>query len=157
MAKRGRKTKQSNHEVSKKQKIINESNGLLCLFGNRIVSKYSDHYLKCLKATHGEEFYLDYLDLDQCNLDEASRYTQEYLRKNQKRNQAVVRYRQKQKKQVEDEIIAIVKLRQNNKLLRKKLEDITSIKRKCIKFLRQLKSEKCSVAEADIKHLIDNI
>ena len=113
--------------MSKKQKIVNESNGLLCLFGNRIVSKYNDEYLDRLKKQYGSNLYLKHLGKDnEQNEDSNKKYSLEYLKKKEKRNEAVVKYRDKQKQNLNSELIFIQNLHKENKFLKKELEELNN-------------------------------
>lgn len=104
MSKRGRKligkvadTNQSQIELSKNQQLVRDSNGLLVLFGNRVVTKYRSDYINAIKSRHGNQLYLKHLE-DQ-TINESLKYTQEYIEKNEKRNRAVSKYREKEREQ----------------------------------------------------------
>ena len=119
MLKRGRKPKGSEKKVSNKQKIIDESKGLLCLFGNRIVKKYNDEYLHYMKEKYGNDLYLAFLNEKFIQ----NKYTQEYIEKNRKRNQAVNKYREKKRKFIDTQLVEISRLRVENKKLKTKLDN----------------------------------
>ena len=139
MVKRGRKVKNTNKPLSKKQQIVNDSQGLLGLFGNRIVTKYNDEYLNRLKEKFGLDDYLKHLDEDLNDF--TDKYTQEYAKKNRKRNEAVVRYREKQKLFIENELITIACLRETNVKLKKELEKTNSILYQHLEMVESLKSK----------------
>lgn len=125
MSKRGRKpiqketSNQQNSlaqiELSKNQQIVRESNGLAMLFGNRVVFKYREEYLAMLKQKYGNENFMKYLETDPA--EESLKYTQDYLDKNERRNQAVMKYREKEKQQEAEKAERFKKMEQENRQL----------------------------------------
>jgi hypothetical protein len=82
--------------LSVKTMIAEESKGLIILFGNRLITKYRQNYIDKLKQQHGDLDYLKYLE-DDSSISDDLKYTQVYLEKSEKRNRAVLKYREKKK------------------------------------------------------------
>jgi hypothetical protein len=94
--KRGRKQVSSNFdETIDRQKIGKVA--LQVLFGNQLINKYKKDYIDKLKKQYGDLNYLKYLEED-TSISNESKYTQDYIEKSAKRNKAVSKHREKEKK-----------------------------------------------------------
>jgi len=121
MPRRGRKpicNSNKEAEVSSFKQSVKDSNGLLVLFGNRVVKKYRCEYLETLRRKFGEEHYL--IHLEDPTVNEMTKYTEDYIVKNEKRNQAVLKYREKEKIMQKNVTDTYSKLVQENKELEEK-------------------------------------
>ena len=121
MSKRGRKpiiASNKEAELSHNKQSVKGSNGLLVLFGNRIVKKFRDEYLEIVRRNYGEENYLKHLEDPAVN--ETIKYTNDYIDKNEKRNQAVLKYREKEKEAQKNKSETYSKLVQEIKQLEEK-------------------------------------
>ena len=72
-----------------------------------------------MKEKYGNDLYLAFLNEKFIQ----NKYTQEYIEKNRKRNQAVNKYREKKRKFIDTQLVEISRLRVENKKLKTKLDN----------------------------------
>ena len=94
--KRGRKQVSSKFDETIDRHKIGKV-ALQVLFGNQLINKYKEDYIDKLKKQYGDLNYLKYLEED-TSISNESKYTQDYIEKSAKRNKAVSKHREKEKK-----------------------------------------------------------